>query len=652
VAGGGTLFQANNNGGIWRSSDGGQTWNHVLFVDNTTVGTDIIINPLHPDSMFAAMYDIGLSPTTGSAIWASVDSGLTWTQLGLAQGLFGANDSTDRIALAYAPNKPSYVYAQVINGPAFGAAAYQGRGVWRTTDGGASWAKRTSTGMTGSAPYGGFGWYFGNFHVDPNNAEICYGLGVQLIRSTNGGNLFTNNTGTMHVDQHAMWINPANSARYMVAGDGGFFRTINTGSIWTKTAALPISQFYAIDANPFNVNTPMGGTQDNNTIRSGGSSSTWSPILGGDGFYCIQDPVNPNVLFAESQGGTGGQGPAFSTNGGANWFVSGSFVGSDRYNWNMPYTMSPLDHNVLIAGSHRVYKSTTNGVSYSIVSGDLAFNPASSRPNGTISTVDISGVNGNYYFTGSTNGKVYRSTNGGGSWDDITPGLPLRYVTRVTADRFDANTVYVTLSGFNLGESIAHVYKSTDLGANWTPIQGNLPAVPANDILVDFTNPNRLYVGTDLGVYTTQNGGTTWYPLGHGLPWQAVFDIDLHASNVLFAGTHGRSMWKIDLNELPVAVESPTASVDLAMSAPSPNPSRGSASFSLNLGKDAPVAITVHDVQGRRVATVFDGKLNSGRHSFQWDGNTAAGGSSPAGIYFIRAAGPGISRTQRLVRSL
>jgi photosystem II stability/assembly factor-like uncharacterized protein len=654
VAGGGTLFQNNNNGGIWRSSDAGQTWSQVLFVDNTTVGIDVIINPLHADSMFAATYDLGNSPVTGSAIWASVDSGLTWTQLGLAQGLFAANDSTDRIALAYAPSRPSYVYARVIAGGAFGAQAYTGRGLWRTTNGGASWLKRNAAG-TFTGGFGGFGWYFGDFYVDPLDPERVYALGVPLMRSTDGGNTFANIAGspTPHVDQHAMWINPVSTGRYLLGNDGGFYRTINNGSIWTKTPSLPISQFYAIEAHPTNVNTPLGGTQDNNTLLCAGTSSTWAAILGGDGFYCAVDPTNASIVFAEFQQCCQGQGPARSSNGGSSFFVSGSFVAADRYNWNSAYTMSPLDHNVLICGSHRIYKSTTNGVSYSIVSGDLAFNPSSSRPNGTISTVDISPVNGNYYFTGSTNGKVYRSTDGGTIWTDITTGLPLRYVTRVVADRFDANTVYATLSGFNMGESIAHVYRSTDLGANWTPMQGDLPAVPVNDIIQDLTNPLRYYVGTDLGVYTTQNGGTTWYPLGHGLPFQAVFDLDLQAgTNTLFAGTHGRSMWKINLNELPVAVEAAARPVDFALSAPSPNPARGTARFSLELAREGAIAVSVHDVMGRRVATIHDGPLTAGRHSFEWDGSGATGRTSPAGIYFIRASGQGVSRTQRLVRSL
>ena len=314
--------------------------------------------------------------------------------------------------------------------------------------------------------------------------------------------------------------------------------------------------------------------------------------------------------------------------------------------------MDPTNHNILLAGSQHVYKSTTNGVSYSVVSGDLAFNPSSSRPNGTISTISISAVDHLTYYTGSSNGKVYRSTDGGVNWDDKSFGLPLRYVTRIVADPFDAGTVYCSLSGFNGSSEVpVHLYKSTDRGDTWTNIAGNLPDAPVNDIVVDNLNPQRLYAGTDLGVYATQNGGASWYPLGQGLPLQAVFDLYLHTgSRTLFAGTHGRSMWSLNLNEMPTAVGAAAQVTRLALSAPSPNPSRGDVSFTLGLPADARVQVSVFDAQGRRVRSIHEGPLAAGRHAFRWDGRDAGGRLARAGVYFVRADAPGGIQFKRLIR--
>ena len=651
VAGAGSIFVSNNNHGIWRTEDGGLTWEQRLFVDNSTYGADIIMNPVHPESLFCSMWDFGPSPATESAIYRSINNGTNWTRLGPAEGLPASNDSTDRIALAYAPSNPSTIYAQIIGGSALN---YVGRGMYRSTDGGASWVKRSASSFPGS--FGGFGWYFGTMAVDPFNADKVYALGVNFMRSTDGGVNWGSLTNNAHVDNHAVWINPVSGAglKIYLGNDGGFFRTTNGGTSWIKGGAQAFTQFYAITVDPSNAARQMGGTQDNNSLLSGGTPSSWTAVLGGDGFYCVVDHTNPNVVFTESQFMSGGLGPLRSTTGGGagTYATPSGFNGSDRYNWNSPFVMDPSDHNVLLAGSNRVYKSTNNGVSYSVVSGDLAFNPATTRTFGTISTISISPIDPQTYYTGSSNGKVYRSIDGGASWTDKTLGLPVRNVTRVTADAFDANTVYCSLSGFNGSNEVpVHVYKSINQGDTWVNVSGDLPNAPVNHILVDNLDANRLYAGTDLGVYTTQNGGTSWYPLGQGLPFQAVHDLYLHtAARVLFAGTHGRSMWKLDLTQLPVAVGDAAAVTKVALSAPSPNPSRGEVSFALTLPSEAKVALGVFDAMGRRVRSIHGGTLGAGRHTFRWDGRDAAGRPTGAGVYFVRAEAPGGSQHQRIVR--
>ena len=655
LAGAGSIFQSNSNHGIWRTEDGGQNWTQQLFVDNSTYGADIIMNPVAPESLFASMWDFGPSPTSESAIYRSINSGTSWTRLGTAEGLPASGDSTDRISLAYAPSNRRIIYAQIIGGLAMG---YIGRGMYRSTDGGASWVKRSAGSFPGS--FGGFGWYFGTMAVDPFNAEKVYALGVNFMRSIDGGVNWGSLTNNSHVDHHAIWINPVTGAgnRIYLGNDGGFYRTTVGGAsptAWIKGGPQPFTQFYAITVDPSNASRQMGGTQDNNSLLSGGTPSSWNSVLGGDGFYCIVDHADPNVVFTEFQFMCGGTGPQRSATGGAagSYTSPAGFNSGDRYNWNAPYVMDPLDHNVLLAGSHRVYKSTNNGLSYSVVSGDLAFNPATSRTFGSISTISISPVDPQTYYTGSSNGKVYRSTDGGANWVDKTLGLPVRNVTRVTADNFDANTVYCSLSGFNGSNEVpVHVYKSTDKGDTWVNISGDLPNAPVNDILPDNFDSLRLYAGTDLGVYTTQNGGASWYPLGQGLPFQAVHDLYLHNNaRILFAGTHGRSMWKLDLAQMPVAVGKPVPPTKVALSAPSPNPSRGDVNFALSLPAEAKVSVGVFDAMGRRVREIHGGTLTAGRHTFRWDGRDAAGRTTEAGVYFVRAQAPGGSQHKRIVRT-
>ncbi len=519
--------------------------------------------------------------------------------------------------------------------------------MWRSDNGGATWTKRDA-GTTFRDGFGGFGWYFGTMAVSPNNPEFSYALGVQTMRSTNGGtSYFYQNGTTLHVDQHAVFIQPSNNQRVFIGSDGGFYRTLNGGSSWSKLGALPITQFYAITVNPQDNLQRFGGTQDNNTLTGTTNPGTWSAILGGDGFYCIVDHTNPAVVFAEFQNMCSGTGPR------RNGAQPTGFNPGDRYNWNAPYVMDPTDHNILLAGSHRIYKSVDNGVSYTVVSGDLAFAPGTSRPNGTLSTITISPVDNQIYYTGSNNGKVWRSTDGGANWTDKTGTLPVRAITRVTADPFDANTIFVSLSGFNgSNEEPVHLYKSTDLGDTWVNVSGNLPNAPVNDILIDNVDPQRWYAGTDLGVWTTQNGGSTWYPLGQGLPFQAVFDLYLHeGARELYAGTHGRSMWKVNLSELPTAVDAGPAP-RLALSAPSPNPSRGVSHFSLSLDREARVNVSVFDALGRRTGVIHEGTLSAGRHSLAWDGRDAGGRAARSGVYFLRAeSDDGIVLTKRIVRT-
>jgi photosystem II stability/assembly factor-like uncharacterized protein len=652
VAAMGSQYSTGPHRGLYRSENGGQSWTEVLFVNDSTGVCDVVVNPAHPETVYCASWERIRRPTyrrvygPSCGIWRSVDHGATWTRL--QSGLPAPSDDVGRIGLAIAASRPSTVYAQILGGP---AQSLNGLGLYRTTDGGATWTRRDTGGFTGI--FGGFGWYFGDMAVDPTNPDKIYCLGVELVRSLDGGATFTGIRGEAHVDQHALWIDPTNPARMCLGNDGGFYATTAGGPPWLGTADLPITQFYAGTLDASNPARLLGGTQDNGSNATFGSPSGWYGILGGDGFYCAVNPTNSNNVFAEWQFASGGQGPQRSVNGGSAFSAPSGFVASDRYNWSAPFIMDPSNPNVLLAASHRVYKSTNNGIGYVPVSGDLTRNiPSPLSYTSSMSTLEIASSNPSVYYAGTTDGKVWRSLDGGGLWTDITAGLPVRWVTRVSADPANASVVYVTLSGYSQDEFTPHVYRSTNAGDTWTGIQGNLPDVPANDLLVDPANPSRLYLATDVGVFTTQDLGAHWYPLGLGLPAVPVVDLTLHhATRTLVAATHGRSQWKLDLGQLAVGVGDPPAAARMTLHGPSPNPSRGEVRFVLEVSRPDRVAATVYDALGRRVATLRDVTSGTSRRVFTWDGRDESGRPVRAGAYYLHASLGGVeSVTRRIIR--
>jgi len=544
VAASGKLFDVNLDRGVYRSIDGGNSWERMLYIDDTTACVDIA---LHPSSgtLLAAMWHRLRTPTNKivggvtSGIYKSTDFGESW--ISLTNGLPASADTVGRIGLTIDPESET-VYAIYANHPG------SFMGVYKSENLGGSWV-RTNDGVL-SDLYSNFGWYFGNIRVVPGSPDTVFALGVRQYRSYDGGDSWYAADDEIHVDHHALYIDPGNPAKIYNGCDGGINFSDNLGDIWEPLWTMGNTQFYAIAIDNINPERLYGGAQDNGTMRTlTGNVDDYDHIMGGDGFYTIVDYTNSNIIYAEYQWGN----LLKSTDGGFGWSyaMNGLEYSLDRHNWNTPVVMHPNNHNALYYGSNRLWVTNNGGYSWTAISEDLTDGPgAGNLTYGTITTIDVSPILSSVIYVGTDDGNVWVSQNSGDDWTNISGSLPNRWVTRVTADLHEAGTAYVTLSGYAENEYLPHIYRTVDYGANWIPIHGNLPDVPVNDIIPDPDFDSTLYIGTDVGVFYSVNLGQEWIPLYSGMPsFIPVTDIAFHAATrTLVAGTYGRSMYKMVIN--------------------------------------------------------------------------------------------------------
>jgi photosystem II stability/assembly factor-like uncharacterized protein len=638
VAAMGRLFSTNPERGLYRTTDAGGSWELVLFENDSTGVASVEVHPTDSDIVFASTWErirrpgYRTSGGPGSGVWRSTDGGDTFTRLGAAQGLPGVGPNVGRIGLAMARSNPDVVYAYYCDHPGYFI------GVYKTTNGGDTWS-RVNDGAIDDVT-SSFGWYFGQIEVAPTDPNRVFVLGVPLYRSTTGGSSWSNVGSSMHVDHHAVWIDPGDVNRVYAGNDGGFYRSQNGGTNWIRGGGLPITQFYAITVDEQLPHRIFGGTQDNSTPGTfDGDPDSWDVLYYGDGFYTLVDPTDSNTIYAEYQYGGLGK----STNGGGSWNDATSGIsGGDRRNWSTPVVMDPTDEDVLYYGTYRLYRSTNGASSWSPISGDLTDGDhPGSLIYGTITTIDVAPTDPTDLLVGTDDGKVWISRNTGGSWTEITGTLPLRWVTRVAFDPTDADVVLVTLSGFKIDGYQPHIFRSTNGGATWTDISSNLPDIPLNDVIVDPADPSRLYVGSDAGVFWTANLGGSWQLLGSGFPLVGVHDLQLHqGTRKLVAGTHGRSAWTFDLEQITVGVDAPSVAVAPRVSV-APNPMRASTTFEVAVDRAGPVAVTVYDVRGREVSGLTATATGAGALSLHWDGRAANGDQVAPGAYLTRTVAPG-----------
>lgn len=638
VAAVGSYFTPNPDRGVYRSEDGGSSWEKVLFVSDSTGAIDIIIDPQNPSRLIAAMWERVRRPGgshlygPSSSMYRSLDGGDTWERIESSVLINPQNENVGRIGLALCKSQPDVVYSLYTDGSTI-------KGLFRSNDFGATWFD-TEPGAGLSFGTGGFSWYFGQIRVHPNNPDIIFVLDVAFMKSLDSGKNWPINYGYdfapegFHVDQHALAIHPNDPDYIIVGNDGGMNISTDGGVGFTKVAELPISQFYEIGLDANNPNALYGGTQDNGTLRTlDGGLNNWTMIYGGDGFYVIVDYEDNDIIYAESQNGYLGK----STDGGYNfnWATNG-IDDSEPKNWSTPVIMDPEEHETLYYGTNRVYRTTNGAGFWSVISDDLTNGYTGVRP-GTISTIGVSPVNTEVIWVGTSDGNVWVSENTGNTWTKVSSTLPKRWVSRVIADPFEEGTAYTTFTGLKWADPEPHVFRTTDYGATWQDISSNLPDAPVNAFAVDSKDNNYLFVGTDLGAYYSSNLGGSWEYLDVALPLVSIYDMKIHPEDhFLVLGTHARSMYKLDLAEIVGIEESLSINEEKLTLSNAPNPFTDETIISFTLGESAKVKLEIYDLRGVKVANLYNGSMVEGVQQVNWNGRGDYGQRLPKGNYICQ----------------
>ena len=568
VAAQGPLWGPGGDRGVYKTTDGGETWTQVLEISENTGASDLVMDPRDPDVLYASAYQrrrrvwtlINGGPE--SAIYKTADGGENWTKLsrGLPKGDVG------RIGLAISPVEPDKLYAVI-------EAAEDAGGFFRSIDGGASWEKRSKY-VSGSPQY------YQEIIADPHDGDRVYSNDTWLQVTEDGGKSFRRvGERFKHVDNHSLWIDPDDPDHLIAGCDGGIYETFDRTETWNFKANLSITQFYKIEAdNDFPFYNVYGGTQDNFTLggparttkQHGIENSDWFVTRGGDGFQTRVDPENPDILYSQSQyGGL----VRYDRKSGERTDIRphGELDEALRWNWDSALIISPHLPTRLYFAAQRLFRSDDRGDSWTAVSPDLTRDLDRNRLPvmgriwgvdsvsknrstsfyGTIVALSESPLVEGLLYVGTDDGLVQVSEDGGENWRKIDsfPGVPERtYVNRLEASLHDADTVYAAFNNHKSADFKPYVLKSTDRGATWTSISGDLPERGSvYSLAEDGENPDLLFAGTEFGLFVTLDGGGKWMRLKSGLPTVAVRDLAIQRrENDLVVGTFGRGFYVLD----------------------------------------------------------------------------------------------------------
>jgi len=548
--------------GLYRSTDGGLTWQRILFTNETSGVADMVMDPSNPGKIFVAMWDhqrwpwFFRSSPEGSGLWLTRDGGETFTRL-----TDGLPAEAGRIGIAIAASDPNYVYAYVESKPS---------AIYRSTDGGLRWEKRGEKNI-GSRPF-----YYAEIFVDPQNENRVYTLFSGVNVSDDGAMTFDRSIAeSIHLDHHAWYIDPLNPDRMLDGNDGGMGITYDRGATWRHIENLPLGQFYHINVDnnvPYNI---YGGLQDNGSWR--GPAYAWynGPIInemydflmGGDGFDAMPVPGDSRYCYAQSQGGSLRR---FDVTTGWNKSIKPVAEGDEklRFNWNAALAQDPFDSNTIYFGSQHVHKSTDRGDSWTKVSPDLTTNDPEKQKQEesggisreatgaenhcTVITICPSPLRQGLIWAGTDDGMIQVTEDGGVSWQNTAQkikGMPRNaWVPQITASAHNPEEAFAVVNDYRQGDNAAYLYRTTDLGKSWhriiddTDVSGYVLC-----FVQDPVEPKLMFTGTEYGLYVSFDGGGSWNRWTSGYPTVSTYDLLIHPrEHDLVIATFGRALWVLD----------------------------------------------------------------------------------------------------------
>ena len=565
VAAIGHLFGPNLERGIFKTTDGGKTWKKVLYVNDQTGCSDLIMEPGNPAVLYAGTWRVQRTPYSlesggdGGGIWKSVDGGETWKNIssskGLPKGLWGI------VGVTVCPSNTDRVYALIEN-PA--------GGLFVSNDGGESWTLQSSDNNIRQRA-----WYYTKVFVDPKNADLVWVLNVNFLKSTDGGKTFKN-VGTPHGDHHDLWIDAEDGNRMIIGDDGGAQVSFDGANNWSTHQNQPTAQFYRVSTDNHYPYRILGAQQDNSTVRilsrSDGNQITqddWQSTAGAESGYVVADPLNPDIVYG---GNYSGYLSRFDHKTGENRAVSvwpddplggGADVSKYRFQWNFPIFFSPNNPKKLYAAGNVLFASENEGASWTALGGDLTTNDKlRQRSSGgqitkdntgvevycTIFTAAESSVEKDLLWTGSDDGLINITRDGGQHWQNVTPPAAGQWMmwNCVEVGPFQKGKAYFVGTKYKSDDFTPYIFKTEDYGATWTKISNGIPAGHfARCLRADKRRPGLLYCGTEYGMYISYDDGANWRPFQLNLPVVPITDLTIK-DNDLVVATQGRAFWVID----------------------------------------------------------------------------------------------------------
>ena len=539
---------ADDRRGLFQTINGGKSWQKILSLGAQTGVIDFLQHPTEPEILYAAgwnrirTYEQSVISGNGGRIHRSLDGGKNWELL--------ANDlplePVGRIGLAMSPSNPERLYALYVGSDS------QLHSIHTSTDRGTSWRKipTDSDSRLVSGVLGGFGWYFGKIRVHPTDERKIYILGVRVQEYDPKDRTWQSIAPfPVHADAHDLiWCG---KDTMIVATDGGLYRSLDKGQSWTDLENIPTTQFYRVDLDPHRPDITYGGAQDNGISRGSREDvNNWERISGADGFRTIFHPDKRDLYYVESQRG----GLSVTTDGGFTFRSATTGIsGDDRKNWDLPVIMSHFDPDVLYYATNRLYRSTSGEeVSFEAISDNLTDAVPVLASTSSSTALAESPIDADLLAVGTGDGHLWRSTNGGDTWEEIGTQLPKRWYTSIHLSSLDKQRIFVTQTGYKNGDFTPLVHRSDDLGITWVPIAGDLPNTSVNHLQILPNNGEKvLMAGTDIGPYLSKNSGRTWTRLGENFSYIPIYEqLYNFEKNILVAGTFGKSILSFDLEQV------------------------------------------------------------------------------------------------------